>query len=621
MLNLFLIALLLQIIFQTKEQVLSCGLFGYVGAKSNVNPTIIRILGMQNDARGGDSCGVLVGGTVYRSLGKFKDWIQTNQDKLEQPTKKIIGHTRNSSYGKVSLENAHPFLLKEDGKSMIGAHNGTIYNTKELAEKYQVKDEAVDSKTLMNILFEGNLDVLEEYEGSAALVWSFAGDDKLYMFRGESPSYKNGTYKKDERPLFYWNIGERWNEEQKQLVSIKRQGIYFSSLHDSLVMAGAHEKEVKTLPTNKVFAIHANGTIEVIQEIDRSKAFHTKAYTSSAYNNSNYSSRNYYSGGSNKSNKSGGSSTTFRTPSTSGSVFVGDHFVDIIADMPTLIAKDGINIQPVDYINKVYMAHGLYFTGRTVMHSAIPAHWADSAVSGTVDVGWHIDEEGNFLVPNVAEKKGIKPVYFFRGYLCKDKESYDILKRHPKNTITKDVYASCVVPSQIPFYSDSKLTGNLSFLRGSISAETVPKNCFNENSGYSVHSEVQKHLQLAHGTYYPPFVKKAYTFKSGSLVSIEDLKDFVAKDFVGKWPNVASDTPEEMEIKKVSKEKIKEMFDYAKDTFEGIQDYIAEFMEKYPVDVIDPLSIEDQEIKVTYIRLAAIESIVETQQNLVESDE
>jgi hypothetical protein len=106
--------------------------------------------------------------------------------------------------------NIQPALIRnpeKDNKLMyVQAHNGTISNYKEMATKYKVDiiDGESDSNVLAKLISKVGFQILEEYEGSAALVMHFVKEpNTLYAFHGQSKQYNILT---EERPLHFVNV-------------------------------------------------------------------------------------------------------------------------------------------------------------------------------------------------------------------------------------------------------------------------------------------------------------------------------------------------------------------------------------------------------------------------------
>lgn len=247
-----------------------CGLFGWSGLKPGVfNKDKFNILGVQNIDRGKHSCGVSVDGEIYigaNSTKLYTDFIAQNYDVLNpKRIPVVLGHTRHATVGLHTADNAHPFgfgVVDNDESGIdfafIGVHNGSLLNHRDLARKYDIEMEAkngskttrtkIDSEVLLEILYKTrNFKVLSEYNGAAALKWSFTENpDVVFYYHGKSCKQEGDTDKIEERPLYYWR------ESQNSL--------YTSSLEDSLQMIGGTDETIGEFDHNTVYKI-TNGDI------------------------------------------------------------------------------------------------------------------------------------------------------------------------------------------------------------------------------------------------------------------------------------------------------------------------------------------------------------------------
>ena len=96
--------------------ILGCGIFGIINTKkSPFDYTTFSVLGINNDSRGGDSCGVFIDGQVEYGVDKqklFEDFMYDSV--LVQTTEECqiaFGHCRKASVGKVALETAQPVCI------------------------------------------------------------------------------------------------------------------------------------------------------------------------------------------------------------------------------------------------------------------------------------------------------------------------------------------------------------------------------------------------------------------------------------------------------------------------------------------------------------------------------
>lgn len=172
-------------------------------------------LGISNDARGGDSCGIFIDGIEdYGVVGDkkfFSGYFQNNEllDSVKTSTVALV-HCRKASVGVISRETAQPVVLRnEKGKvEFVVMHNGTIYNYKELAKKYIPNIDIkgmTDSQIMARIFYYCGYDVLNEYNGGAvfAIVDYRNNTPKTFLFRGSSKKYSDSKDIEAERPLYF----------------------------------------------------------------------------------------------------------------------------------------------------------------------------------------------------------------------------------------------------------------------------------------------------------------------------------------------------------------------------------------------------------------------------------
>ena len=156
-----------------------CGIFGIVNKDySNFNKSIFNTLGIANDTRGGDSCGIFIDGKSEYGIGKekFYEDFFLGSNLLKDTTKCHVafGHCRKTSVGTTSLKTAQPVIITEDDQvKYVLMHNGTIYNYEDLAKKY-IPDVDIkgmsDSQVMARIFYYKGYDVLDEYIGGAVFV-------------------------------------------------------------------------------------------------------------------------------------------------------------------------------------------------------------------------------------------------------------------------------------------------------------------------------------------------------------------------------------------------------------------------------------------------------------------
>jgi len=233
------------------DYILGCGLFAFVGTEPDkyFNWLYFHILGIYNNDRGGDACGIMYDNNVMHGVNnknnEYDDFIIANPMSPYMGTKPvtILGHCRKASSGGLKDHLAQPFVIrkrnvnpklfknynknskvvralknfKDDDIIFAGIHNGTLKNHMELAKKYHIeteykhKDETGqvtkvhmnDSQILLSILFYGYTEVLSEYIGNAAVVYTNKLNGTTCMFRGKSRPTNMSTEETEENPLFF----------------------------------------------------------------------------------------------------------------------------------------------------------------------------------------------------------------------------------------------------------------------------------------------------------------------------------------------------------------------------------------------------------------------------------
>lgn len=245
-----------------------CGIAGIINpVKRKFLKHEFEILGIINDERGGDSCGIYIDGYCKKGLGKYSEFRNFSTT-IEYPEESKIAfvHDRATSTGlTTNLEQCQPVVISEDGKDkFILMHNGTISNAKDLAQKYiptiDVKGYS-DSMIMAYIFYNCGYDVLSEYSGSAAFaIIDYRADEPEIIFWTGSSCYNSKNEDYDvERQLYY---------------SIKSDGTFmFSSIKAGLYLTS--DAEIKSFAPNYLFRWN-NKELVIVKEIDRSKLVNHK---------------------------------------------------------------------------------------------------------------------------------------------------------------------------------------------------------------------------------------------------------------------------------------------------------------------------------------------------------
>lgn len=259
-----------------------CGIAGIISTKKTAfNVNHFNTLGVLNDERGGDSCGIFIDGQTKYGIGDTNMFrkFTTNVDYPKSASIALL-HCRKASPGySVNLAQAQPVVIKCNNKvDFVLMHNGTITNIQTLSTKYLPNVDISglsDSQILAKIIYKFGYDVLEEYTGCAVLIMVDYRlvTPKVLIFKGSSCYNENNS--KSERPLYYMvNDGK----------------FYFSSMYASLYCIN-NKKTIYNFPVNQLCQIQDN-IVYRVQEIDRTKL--KKTVYSGGYSINQYITDNLY---------------------------------------------------------------------------------------------------------------------------------------------------------------------------------------------------------------------------------------------------------------------------------------------------------------------------------------
>ena len=263
-----------------------CGIFGIINSeKKNFDYQTFCTLGICNDDRGGDSCGVFIDGKYEYGVNEnklFSEFYRKSKVIQEARSCNIaLGHCRKASIGAINEKTAQPVVIEEDGVvKFVVIHNGTIYDYVELAKKY-IPDVDItgmtDSQVMARIFYYAGYDVLKEYSGGAAFVAVDYRQEKpeIMMFKGASLVSLTSQVPTEERPLYLVMGGGT---------------LIFSSISKFLRTKKKYET-LYTCPQNKLCRINDNGELEEVQVYDRSEMYQFRhTYSTSKYNNDDWDS-------------------------------------------------------------------------------------------------------------------------------------------------------------------------------------------------------------------------------------------------------------------------------------------------------------------------------------------
>ena len=121
-----------------------CGIYGVLSYKDKLKDMneLVDLLGMESAERGTDATGV-----AYSILGNMKinksavSAYKFNPN-IPKYVNAVIGHTRHSTQGDKSKNyNNHPWSERVKNCQFALAHNGVLFNDKELQKKYNFKSK------------------------------------------------------------------------------------------------------------------------------------------------------------------------------------------------------------------------------------------------------------------------------------------------------------------------------------------------------------------------------------------------------------------------------------------------------------------------------------------------
>ena len=248
-----------------------CGIFGIVREHpAQFDYSTFCTLGIANDSRGGDSCGVFIDGSVEYGVKDeklFQDFF-TKSVVLQNTHYSTIalGHCRKASVGAINMSTAQPVVIQNENNEteFVVLHNGTIHNYQDLAEKY-IPDVDIkgmtDSQVMARIFYYKGYDVLEEYTGGAVffIVDYRENKPKIMFFKGASKKYVSDLGLTEERPLYF---------------CITDDEMVFSSIPSYLL--ALRPDAILYTPAENVLGEFKNGKPVAIKKYDRSNCLQQK---------------------------------------------------------------------------------------------------------------------------------------------------------------------------------------------------------------------------------------------------------------------------------------------------------------------------------------------------------
>lgn len=407
-----------------------CGIFGYIGKKQELKKNIFVTLGVSNDERGGDNCGVLITNKLeYGNPDRlFQDFYPKSE--LLKNTKQCslaLGHTRKASIGGTSHFLAQPVVLENKQtkeQTFVLLHNGTIRNYKELAQKYNIDiDPTWSDSIVMAMLFKHRgYQVLQEYEGAGVFITVTFKDEKykdktiIRLFKGGSKEAIGSTVLTEERPLYVVEEHHPDGYSSWWISSLEGplNALFYKELIEKPTMIAY------PLGANKLYELeltsHGAKLLDTIK-YDRStkvqKVFNTNVTHTAEYYQNQYPQIGTYNNYENAYNNAynrytqGTLKCTYPKPAKSSSPII---YSATSADPLALFSTHAVEIQ-----TQLYYEDGLYYIKKYNEHTL--AH-------GPIK----INREGILCDANTyLNDKEYLTVFFFNGILLKHEKFYHFL--------------------------------------------------------------------------------------------------------------------------------------------------------------------------------------------------
>lgn len=163
-----------------------CGIFGVHGHNDAVHLAQLGLYALQH--RGQESVGVAVfdengGARVVRAMGTMSPSMAAELDALRGCM--TVGHTRYSTAGSSTIDNAQPVFVRSRGGYIALAHNGNLINAGELRQELEatgsIFSTTMDSEVLVHRLAKSTAptpdarvaEALQGVEGAYSLIIGF----------------------------------------------------------------------------------------------------------------------------------------------------------------------------------------------------------------------------------------------------------------------------------------------------------------------------------------------------------------------------------------------------------------------------------------------------------------
>ena len=177
-----------------------CAIFGFLDYGKKVSAStlkrLLRALSVAAESRGTDATGI-----SYVNNGNivtFKKAKPAHKVKLYFPkdTTAVIGHTRFTTQGSEKNNyNNHPFEGSTDTHTFALAHNGVLYNDKELRREKHLPDTAIETDSYIavqlieheNIVDSNSIKTMAEALTGSFVFTILRDDNTLFLVKGDNP--------------------------------------------------------------------------------------------------------------------------------------------------------------------------------------------------------------------------------------------------------------------------------------------------------------------------------------------------------------------------------------------------------------------------------------------------
>jgi amidophosphoribosyltransferase len=224
-----------------------CGIFGVHGHPDAVKLAQLGLYSLQH--RGQESVGVAVfddkgGAHVVRAMGTITPDVATEVEQMRGNT--AIGHTRYSTAGSSTIENAGPVFVRSRGGHIALAHNGNLINADELRSELEMTgsifSSTMDSEVIVHRLAKSTAstpalrvaEALTGVEGAFSLIIGF-GDALVAArdprgWRPLSMARLNGSVVFASETCAFDIIGATFEREVApgEVVSVDASGVHSS---------------------------------------------------------------------------------------------------------------------------------------------------------------------------------------------------------------------------------------------------------------------------------------------------------------------------------------------------------------------------------------------------------